>query len=127
MIRDYSNMAANERTFLAWVRTGVAIIALGFVIERFNLFLLTLAAEFDGKAGGVRFHGLASPMGRYGGIVLVGAGVLLIVVATIRFVQTGRMLARETEAAPRATNGTLVVLSALILGVAAFSAYLAIG
>jgi hypothetical protein len=53
--------------------------------------------------------------------------VLLIVVATIGFVQTGRMLARETESAPRATNGTLVVLSALILAVAAFSAYLAIG
>ena len=43
MIRDYTNIAANERTFLAWVRTGIAVIALGFVIERFNLFLLTIA------------------------------------------------------------------------------------
>ena len=47
MIRDYANIAANERTFLAWVRTGVAVIALGFVIERFNLFLLD-----DGDGGG---------------------------------------------------------------------------
>jgi putative membrane protein len=32
----------NERTFLAWVRTGVVVIAFGFVIEKFDLFLLTL-------------------------------------------------------------------------------------
>jgi putative membrane protein len=27
MIRDYSDHAANERTFLAWLRTGIAVIA----------------------------------------------------------------------------------------------------
>jgi hypothetical protein len=31
MIRVYSEHAANERTFLAWARTSVAVIALGFV------------------------------------------------------------------------------------------------
>ena len=38
MIPGYSDHAANERTFLAWVRTGIAVIAFGFVIEKFNLF-----------------------------------------------------------------------------------------
>jgi Domain of unknown function (DUF202) len=49
MIQGYADHAANERTFLAWVRTGVAAIAFGFVIERFNLFLLSLqdAATLD--------------------------------------------------------------------------------
>ena len=42
MIQGYSDHAANERTFLAWVRTGIAVIAFGFVIEKFNLFLLSL-------------------------------------------------------------------------------------
>ena len=42
MIRDYSDHAANERTFLAWLRTGIAVIAFGFVIEKFNLFALTV-------------------------------------------------------------------------------------
>jgi uncharacterized membrane protein YidH (DUF202 family) len=37
MIRGYSDHAANLRTFLAWVRTGIAVIAFGFVIENFNL------------------------------------------------------------------------------------------
>jgi hypothetical protein len=30
MIRGYSDRAANERTFLAWLRTGIAVIAFGF-------------------------------------------------------------------------------------------------
>jgi uncharacterized membrane protein YidH (DUF202 family) len=43
MIRGFSDHAANERTFLAWVRTAIAVIAFGFVIEKFNLFVLTVA------------------------------------------------------------------------------------
>jgi putative membrane protein len=39
MITRYSDHAANERTFLAWVRTAIAMMAFGFVIERFDLFL----------------------------------------------------------------------------------------
>jgi putative membrane protein len=38
MIHGYSDHAAKERTFLAWVRTGIAVIAFGLVIENFNLF-----------------------------------------------------------------------------------------
>jgi putative membrane protein len=45
MVRDYSDHAANERTFLAWVRTGIAVIAFGFLIEKFNLFVLTIASS----------------------------------------------------------------------------------
>jgi len=28
---------ANERTFLAWVRTSIAVISLGFVVAKFGL------------------------------------------------------------------------------------------
>ncbi len=30
---------ANERTFLAWIRTCVALIGLGFIIAKFNFFI----------------------------------------------------------------------------------------
>ena len=43
MIRGFSDHAANERMFLAWVRTGIAAMAFGFVIEKFNGFLLAMA------------------------------------------------------------------------------------
>jgi len=42
VINRYSDHAANERTFLAWVRTGIATIAFGFVIEKFNLFIIAM-------------------------------------------------------------------------------------
>ena len=58
MIRGYSDHAANERTFLAWVRTGIAVIAFGFVIEKFNLFLQTmaLASNLDGSFNHPSIH-----------------------------------------------------------------------
>jgi Domain of unknown function (DUF202) len=39
MIERYSDHAANERTFLAWVRTAIAIMAFGFLVQKFDLFL----------------------------------------------------------------------------------------
>ncbi|HQT34040.1 MAG: YidH family protein [Thiobacillus sp.] len=36
---------ANERTFLAWIRTSIAIISLGFVVAKFSLWLRELAAQ----------------------------------------------------------------------------------
>ena len=44
MIERYGDHAANERTFLAWVRTAIAIMAFGFLVQKFDLFL-RIAAE----------------------------------------------------------------------------------
>ncbi|BDV34721.1 MULTISPECIES: DUF202 domain-containing protein [Methylocystis] len=126
MIRDYANIAANERTFLAWVRTGIAVIALGFVIERFNLFLLALAAGAGNNAGLLALHRLPSHTARYGGAALIASGVTMIVIATIRLLQTARLLEDEETHRPSATHWTLWALSALVLGVAIFSAYLVV-
>ena len=43
MIKSYSDHAANDRTFLAWLRTGVKVIAFGFLIDRFDLFVITIS------------------------------------------------------------------------------------
>jgi putative membrane protein len=58
---------AAERTMLAWLRTGIAIMAFGFVVARFGLFLRVL--QVQGQP--VHSHGL-SP---YLGGALVGLGV----------------------------------------------------
>lgn len=126
MIRDYSNVAANERTFLAWVRTGVAVIALGFVIERFNLFLLSVAGALAENADRLRIHRFDNPAGRYGGAALVGAGVTLIVVSTVRFIHTTRLLSRDEPYTARETSVSMYFLAVLLLAVAGFSAYLAV-
>ena len=101
MIRGYSDHAANERTFLAWVRTGIAVIAFGFVIEKFNLFVLTMANANSLDAGRrLQFERLSGPLGRYDGLALILVGIALVVVAAMRFVRTGKLLDdQETHSA----------------------------
>ena len=60
MIKRYSDHAANERTFLAWVRTAIAVMAFGFVIERFDLFLQIAAPQIALKQ--IAPHGRGSLM-----------------------------------------------------------------
>jgi putative membrane protein len=91
MIGGYSDHAANERTFLAWVRTGIAVIAFGFVIEKFNLFLLTIArAALGDEVHRSQLARLSGRTGRYDGLVLILGGVALVVLATARFVRLAR-------------------------------------
>src|ERR1700738_2609522 len=93
MISGYSGHAANERTFLAWVRTGIAVIAFGFVIEKFNLFVLAMASASSLDAGRrLQLDRLSGPFGRYDGLALIFVGLALVVVAAARFVRTGRLL-----------------------------------
>ena len=47
MIRGCSDHAANERTFVVWMRTGIAVVAFGFVVEEFNLFMATVGMNGD--------------------------------------------------------------------------------
>ena len=93
MIRGYSDHAANERTFLAWVRTGIAVIAFGFVVEKFNLFLRTLAGVSAGDTGHrISIQQLSGPLGRYDGLALIVVGIVLIIFAAGHFVRTTRLL-----------------------------------
>ena len=50
MIERYSDHAANERTFLAWVRTAIAIMALGFLVQKFDLFLRIASASLTARS-----------------------------------------------------------------------------
>jgi putative membrane protein len=128
MIPGYSDHAANERTFLAWVRTGIAVIAFGFVIEKFNLFVLAMASSTSVEVvHRLQIERLSGPLGRYDGLALVFGGLALIVVATARFVHTGRLL-DDSEIHPASSVRAELILSAvLVLLVAGFSAYLVLG
>jgi putative membrane protein len=128
VIHGYSDHAANERTFLAWVRTGVAVIAFGFVIEKFNLFVLTMAAaNSTGSAGRELLDKLSGPLGRYDGLALIIVGVVLIIAAAVRFVRIGRWLDDQQEHSPSSVRAELILSALLALGVASVSFYLALG
>jgi len=124
LIPRYSDHAANERTFLAWVRTGIATIAFGYVIEKFNLFMLTLANANAAIDGEHHFSTkLSGPLGRYDGTVLIFVGIVLILVAAARFVRTGRLI--DDEAAHSASTVRTELILSLVLVIAAVASYIA--
>ena len=125
MIAGYREHAANERTYLAWVRTGIAVVAFGFVIEKFNLFLLAMAgAAGRDDLGRAHLGRLSSGVGRYEGILFIVSGVALLILATLRFVRTTRLL-DDARTHTASTVRTELVLSAwLVVLIAGYSIYL---
>jgi putative membrane protein len=117
MIKRYSDHAANERTFLAWVRTAIAVMAFGFVIERFDLFLQVAAPQLALKQAAPHSQMVAN----LAGLAFIGIGVVMIVIAGVRFVRTAKAIETE-EAVPSPGERFDVALAILIglLGAALF-------
>ena len=116
MIKRHSDHAANERTYLAWVRTAIAIMAFGFLIEKFDLFVSYLGKELGESQ---RFSGSLSA--EIAGLGLFLVGVLVIVSATFRFFHYKRCIEAE-EVFPYSVKKTNVILSALLIMLAVFLA-----
>jgi putative membrane protein len=117
MIKRYSDHAANERTFLAWVRTAIAVMAFGFVIERFDLFLQVAAPQLALQ----KFAPHGQALANAAGLAFIAIGVVMIVISGFRFVRTAKDIERD-DAVPSPGERFDLALAALIglLGVALF-------
>ncbi len=117
MIKRYSDHAANERTFLAWVRTAIAVMAFGFVIERFDLFLQVAAPQLALKQAAPHGQMIAN----LAGLAFIGIGVVMIVIAGFRFVKTAKDIETE-DAVPSPGERSDLALAVLLvlLGLALF-------
>jgi|HubBroStandDraft_4_1064222.scaffolds.fasta_scaffold749958_1 putative membrane protein len=117
MIERYSDHAANERTFLAWIRTAIAIMAFGFLVERFDLFL-----EIAGRTLARRTLSMGGHLaGDIAGLILMGLGGITIIVALVRFRKTSKEI-DSAEVLPGSGDRLDVGLATLlvILGTALF-------
>src|SRR5260221_14002596 len=77
MLSDPRVFFAAERTLLAWVRTGLTIMAFGFVVARFGLFLRLLAAQHVPTSAVVQArYDLSNIVGI--GLVLVGTACMIL-------------------------------------------------
>lgn len=113
------NMAA-ERTLLAWIRTGLALMGFGFVAAKFGVFLREIAAMRT-------MSGLPqqSGMSAYLGIALVILGVFATVAATLRHTAAMRRIGRDYGIKPPIAHDAAAVAVLLSLIGLAMAAYLA--
>ncbi|BCL35234.1 YidH family protein [Nostoc sp. MS1] len=74
---------ANERTFLAWLRTSISLIGFGFAIARFGLFLRQLSTTITQRETTTNPTFNSENLG----IILVLCGILAIALAAWRYNQ----------------------------------------
>jgi putative membrane protein len=125
MIERYSDHAANERTFLAWVRTGIAVIAFGFVVEKFNLFVQTLA-ETNGGGSQLPAGRLSGKFSHYDGLTLILIGMAIILLSLLRFIRTSRLIDDQRMHSAGSVRLELALAVVLALIVAAMTVYFAL-
>ncbi len=103
---------AAERTFLAWVRTGIALMGFGFVVARFGLFLRELAAAH--QVVSLRTTGLSLWLGT--GLLIIG--VIVNVGATVQHVRLMNRLKRGELLDSYSGAAIAVALILAVLGLA---------
>jgi uncharacterized membrane protein YidH (DUF202 family) len=91
---------ANERTFLAWIRTSIGIMAFGFVVEKFALFVRQMSQYLSLTAWreSVPLSSLPKSPGYSSiiGVVLIGLGAMMGFLAFIRYKKVERQIDEDT-------------------------------
>ena len=89
---SFTDHAANERTFLAWLRTGIAVVAFGFVVEKFNLFISAIGSTNSKLGDMIRVDRVLGQLGHYEGFALMVTGIILILVSYFGFTRNRRII-----------------------------------
>jgi putative membrane protein len=108
---------AAERTFLAWIRTGLGLMGVGFAVSRFGLFLREMRASDTHSV--VHATGLSV----VSGVALVALGVLVNLAAVIHHVRTVKQLQSGTWVSGVSRNAVVLAVILVVVGVA-MGAYL---
>jgi putative membrane protein len=122
MIANYTNHAANERTFLAWIRTSLAVAAFGFFLIKLNVFV-------DAVGGGNIRHLPAEHAGavatRYAGLAMVAIAIATIARSSFAFERTRRAIDRDEVIQIPRSRAESLLSAALAIAVLIFCINLA--
>lgn len=105
---DLRTHLANERTFLAWCRTSIALIVFGFVIERFDFFLLMMSGT-----DGMPAHSSTDRL-YYISLFAFAMSAAIIVISGYRFLSLRQMI-RKGEMTVSVFPEVMVVISMVII------------
>jgi putative membrane protein len=109
---------ANERTFLAWLRTCIAIIGLGFVVARFSLFLREFELIMAREGGvqvqqGITMHSPSSILG----LSMVGLGVMLTAYAFYNYRKAHHIIQNGGTYTSRHSIMYLATIGLIVFGI----------
>ena len=108
---------ANERTMLAWLRTGISLMGFGFAIAKFSLYLREIVAGGHLGLPAVAVHHVGSG---WIGAALVALGMFTTFCATVRFAHIRTAIERGEAATPSpllayAVGGMTLVIGLLMI------------
>jgi uncharacterized membrane protein YidH (DUF202 family) len=110
---------ANERTFLAWIRTSIGIMAFGFVVEKFALFVRQMD-RFLSQTSVAKSVSPSASSGELGyssivGVILIGLGAAMGLLAFIRYKKVEKQI-DENSYYPSLILDTLLTLAVVVVG-----------
>ncbi len=114
-VRNRRVHMANERTFLAWIRTSIGIMAFGFVVEKFALFMKQMSFFIEKSS----IESTLPPAPGYSaivGIFLVGFGTLMSLLAFIRYKKVNRQI-DEDSYKPSSILDILLLMAVMVVGI----------
>tara|TARA_B100000809_G_scaffold102573_1_gene101175 strand:+ start:2907 stop:3314 length:408 start_codon:yes stop_codon:yes gene_type:complete len=121
MIKNYSSHAANERTYLAWIRTAIALIGLGFIIGKFEYFLVTF---YNIEHSVIQNN---HPLTKIAGLVLISLAFIILIGSTVQFLNYKKMIDDDKEHSYgeiMAKTTLSVLLGSLIIFILFYTQYL---
>lgn len=105
---------ANERTFLAWLRTCIALMGLGFVVARFSLFLKEFGIITKNQTIPTNLPDPSSSTVL--GMSMIGLGILLIIYAFINYLKAQKAIEAGIYV-PRPSIVYLATIAIVVFGV----------
>ncbi len=102
---------ANERTYLAWIRTSIGIMAFGFVVVKFSIFVRQIGLVL-GTQIKLPSHGYSSIIG----IILVAIGSLSILFAYMQYQKVEKQL-REGVYKPSSLLTNMLTIAMFIISI----------
>jgi putative membrane protein len=103
---------ANERTFLAWIRTSISVVSFGFVVAKFSVWLREIATQIQGPGAPIRGNGISMRLG----VGMMAFGGALAILAAWHYHMVNLAIERGEV---RANRGLVVIVSVAVALLAA--------